>query len=164
MATLQTAMPASSYPYMVAYVTDGPNGAGYVVSDGTSWGVGGALNAIGVPNTRTLALATAYQATNPAKPSIWTVNITSDATMSLSGGTTNTANVVIGSTNAVASGTGTAIGKYKNANTGALTIGLSLVQTAMNAITVALPAGWYIAIRQITGTVSIDSAFDQAMG
>lgn len=76
----------------------------------------------------------------------------------------NTADIVIGSTNAVASGTGTQIGKYANSNTGALTIGLNLSTISGVSYSFALPAGWFFAIRQTNGTVMITSAFDQAIG
>lgn len=125
---------------------------------------GSAANIYGSPTSRTLALATAFQASDVAKPAVVTINLSSAATMSLSGGTTNTADVVIGSTNAVASGTGTAICRYNNSNTGALTIGLSLTQTATQTCTFALPTGWFFAVRQTAGTVTITSGFDQSVG
>lgn len=93
-----------------------------------------------------------------------TVNLTSTATISLSGGTTNTADIVIGSTNGVAGGTGTQIGKYANTNTGALTIGLNLSTVSAVSYSFMLPAGWYFAVRQTGGTITITSAFDQSLG
>lgn len=122
------------------------------------------VNAFGSPTTRTLSLATAYQATDPTKPAVVTINLTSTAAISLSGGTTNTADLLIGSTNGVAGGTGTIIGKYANTNTGALTIGLNLSTVSGVGYTLALPVGWYFAVRQTAGTVSVTSAFDQAVG
>jgi len=93
-----------------------------------------------------------------------TVNLTSTASISLTGGATNTADIVIGSTNAVASGTGTVIGKYANSNTGALTIGLNLSTISSGSYSFMLPTGWYFAVRQTSGTVTVTSAFDQVMG
>mgnify|MGYP001584261081 CR=1 FL=1 len=119
---------------------------------------------VSAPNARTLSLATAYQATNTAKPAVVTINLSSSAAISLSGGTTNTADVVIGPTNGVAGGTGTAIGKYANSNTGTLTIGLNISTVAANPTTFVLPAGWFFAVRQTAGTVTITSAYDQAIG
>lgn len=116
------------------------------------------------PVSRTLSMATAYQASTPGKSALVTINLTSTASISLSGGATNTADIVIGSTNAVASGTGTAVGKYVNSNTGTLTIGLNLSTIAGNPIMIALPPNWYFAIRQTAGTVAITSAFDQVVG
>lgn len=119
---------------------------------------------VGAPTTRTLSLATAYQATSTSKPSIVTVNLTSTATISLSGGTTNTADILIGSTNGVASGTGTVMCKHANSNTGTLTIGLNLSTIATTSCTLNLPAGWFFAVRSTSGTVTITSAFDQSLG
>lgn len=128
-----------------------------------SQGVAG-VNAIGSPNVRTLSLATAYRATDITKPAIVTINLSSTAGLTISGGTTNTADIVIGSTNAVATGTGTALGKYSNTLTGTLVIGLAVNSVGQTPITIPLPAGWYFAIRQTSGTVSITTAFDQAVG
>lgn len=117
---------------------------------------------VGSPTSRTLALATAYQATDPTKAALVTVNLTSTANLSLSGGTTNSADIVIGPTNAVAGGTGTTIAKYSNASTGTLTIGLNTNAVAATPTTFGLPSGFWFAIRQILGAVTITSAFDQA--
>lgn len=118
----------------------------------------------GAPNSRTLSLATAYQATDITKPAVVDVNLTSTANISLSGGTTNSASVVIGSTNAVSGGTGTTICSYSNSNTGTLTIGLNLNTIAATTCSFVLPVGWYFAIRNGSGTVTIGSAFDASMG
>lgn len=118
---------------------------------------------VGSPNTRSLSLATAYQATNTAVASVVTVNLSSTAALTLGGGTTNTADVVIGSTNAVAGGTGTIIGRYANTLTGTLIVGLAVNTNANSTVTFVLPAGWFFAIRQTAGTVSITSAFDQSI-
>lgn len=119
---------------------------------------------IGIPNTRTLALATAYQATTITKAAVITLNLTSNAGLTLGGGTTNTAAIIIGATNAVASGTGTTVGTYSNALTGTLVVGVAINAVATQPITFVLPAGWFFAIRQTSGTVTISSAFDQSVG
>lgn len=145
--------------------TGSTGSAGATGSQGNPGADGAAgVNAFGSPTARTVSLATAYQATNTAKPAIVTINITSTANLSLSGGTTNSADVVIGSTSAVASGTGTVAGKYSNASTGSLTIGLNTNAVAASPMTFNLPTGWYFAVRQTSGTVTITSAFDQAVG
>lgn len=115
----------------------------------------------GAPTSRILALATAYQATDNTKPAVVTINLTSTANFSLVGGTTNSADIVIGSTNAVAGGTGTIIGKYSNSVTGTIAVGLNMNSASAVSYTLALPLGWYFAVRQTAGTVSITSAFDQ---
>lgn len=118
----------------------------------------------GGPTSRTLSLATAYQATDSTKPSFVTINLTSTANFSLIGGTTNSADIVIGSTNAVASGTGTVFGKYANSITGTIAIGLNMNSQSAQTYTIPLPVGWYFAVRQTSGTVTITSAFDQSVG
>lgn len=123
-----------------------------------------AVNAFGAPNSRSTALATAFQATDPTKPAMVTVNLTSTANISLSGGTTNAATVVMGATSGVASGTGTVICNYSNSNTGALTIGLNLSTIATTTCTFGLPAGWFWATRQTAGTVTVTTNFDAGVG
>lgn len=142
-------------PYPAA--TQGPTGA-----TGATGAAG--LASMGAPNARTLALATAYQATDNTKPALVSINLTSTAAITLSGGATNTADLLIGPTNAVASGTGTVLQKYANSNTGTLTIGLNLSTISATGFTLPLPAGYWFAIRQTGGTVAITSAFDQALG
>lgn len=120
---------------------------------------------VGTPNTLSVSLGTAYQATNTAKPSEVTINLTSTAALTIGGGSTFEADIVIGSTSAVASGTGTVIGKYKNSLTGTLVIGVAInnAQTTMHKF--SLPTGWYFAVRQITGSgITVVSAFDQSIG
>lgn len=122
------------------------------------------VNAFGSPTSRSISLATAFQATTPTKPAIVTVNLSSSAGLSLAVGTTNTADIVIGATSAVAAGTGTVVGKYANSLTGTLVIGLAINTASAAPVVFALPIGWFFAIRQTAGTVSITSAFDQAVG
>lgn len=122
------------------------------------------VNAFGTPNGRSLSLSTAYQSSDPTKPAIITVNITSVASLSLAVGQTNTADIVIGATTAVATGTGTVINKYRNSLTGTLIIGLAVTTDSGISATFALPIGWYFAVRQTGGTIAIASAYDQAVG
>lgn len=145
-----------------------PCTAGNMVISGASGnsecgGVPTAPASIGTPNIRTLVTATAYQASDPTHPAIVTINLTSTANISLSGGTTNVATVLLGATNAVAGGTGTIICSYGNSNTGTLTLGLNLSTIAAIPCTFMLPLGYYFAVRTTTGTVTIGSAFDQGV-
>lgn len=120
---------------------------------------------VGAPTVRTVALDTAYQATTVGKPAIVTVTLTSTTALSLTGGATYEADLIIGPTSAVASGTGTVVGKYKNSLTGTLVVGLAINNSQTNTYDLALPAGWYFAVRQITGAgISVVSAFDQLIG
>ena len=50
------------------------------------------------PNARALALATAYQCTNAAKPCIVYASITTTTSLTLGTGTTNTQNIIVGTT------------------------------------------------------------------
>lgn len=118
----------------------------------------------GAFTSRSVSLATAYQATDPTKPSMVTINLTSSANFSLTGGTTNSADIVVGATNGVAGGTGTTVGKYSNSVTGTIAIGLNMNSAASNAYTFLLPIGWYFAVRQTAGSVTITSTFDQPLG
>lgn len=69
---------------------------------------------------------------------------------------------MIGSTSAVASGTGAAVAIYQNDLSGALVVGLNLSSKQANTYTVAVPVGWFFAVRQTLGSgLSIASAFDQ---
>jgi hypothetical protein len=128
------------------------------------------VNAFGEPKPRTLTAGAAYQATDKTKPAIVTLNLTSTASLSLTGGQTHTADVLIGPTAtsvappAGTAVTGTAVAKYSNSNTGAIAVGLALATIAGQSATIALPAGWYFAVRVTSGTVTIMSAFDQAVG
>lgn len=119
---------------------------------------------ISSPTSRSLSLATAYQATDNTKPAVVTINVSSTATITLTSGTTNTSAIVIGSTSGVASGTGSAICPYTNSQTGTLVVGANLSTISTSQCTFVLPAGWFFAVRQTAGTVSISSAFDQSMG
>jgi len=155
--------PKTSGVWGTGVVLIGPQGSpGANGTNGTNGSPG--VNSFGAYNARTLSLATAYQATDNTKPAIVTINLSSTANISLSGGTTNSATVVVGSTTGVASGTGTVACPYTNSNTGALTIGLALATTATTTCTIALRAGDYFAVRQTSGTVTITSAFDQSVG
>lgn len=130
-------------------------------------GVTGAsgINAIGYPTARTLSLATAYQATDPSRPAIVTINVTSAATLSLSGGTTITGEVRVGTTNGVASGSGAAVASYTNSSTGTLTIGINTQTVSTVPLVISLPIGGYFALRQTAGSgLTIVSAFDQVIG
>ncbi len=159
--TVTTGTPGSS----VSISNAGTSGAAvfnFTIPRGNTGATG--PSTVGSYNSRAVALATAYQATDTTKPAIVTINLASTATISLSGGTTNTAEVVVGSTNAVAAGTGTQICRYTNSNTGALTLGLNLSTVATTTCTINLPIGWYFAVRQTSGTVSVTSTFDQTLG
>lgn len=45
-----------------------------------------------------------------------------------------------------------------------IAIGLNQNSVQTTSYTINLPVGWFIAVRQTSGTVSISSAFDQSVG
>lgn len=118
---------------------------------------------IGTPNPVSLSLATAYQATDPTKAAVISINLNSVASITLGGGTVNTADVLIGATNAVASGTGSIVGRYRNTLSGAVIVGVGINSDCISQIQCVLPIGWFYAIRQTAGTIVIVSAFDQSI-
>lgn len=121
-----------------------------------------AIFTFGSPTSRTLALATAYQATNANRPAIISVTLQSQSSISLGGAVNNEGVIVVGPTSAVAAGTGTSIATYKNNLGGTLVIGLNLSSQQANTYTIALPAGWYFSVLQTAGSgLSVVSAFDQ---
>jgi hypothetical protein len=120
--------------------------------------------ALGQPVSRSLSLATAYQATDPTKPAVVTINLTSSANFSLTGGTTNSADILVGTTSGVASGTGSVVAKYSNSVTGTIAVGLNMNSVAALPHVIHVPAGYYFAVRQTSGAVTITSAFDQTVG
>lgn len=125
-------------------------------------GVAG-INSFSIPTIRTpIAKATAYQALNPLKPAIITITLNATSNSTLTIATNNAANIIIGSTMAVATGTGTIVGKYNNT----LSVGVLVSTGIANTYTVALPIGWYFAILNASGTtgVTIDSVLDQSVG
>lgn len=141
----------------------GPTGATGTQGPAGATGPAG-VNAFGSPTARTVAKATAYQATTPAKPATITINLTSDAALTLSGGNAPEADIVIGAANTVAAGTGTVIAKYKNGIAGSLVIGVNVTNTQTTPFTFTLPANWYFAVIQRVATVNVVSCFDQAVG
>lgn len=124
----------------------------------------GAAPAMAAPSVRTISLATAYQGLTAAKITLITINLTSTANFSLLGGTTNSADILMGPTNAVASGTGTIMAKYSNSITGTIAVGLNMNSIMANAFTMILPAGYFFAVRQTAGTITVTSAYDQSFG
>lgn len=118
--------------------------------------------AIGVPTTRSVALATAVQCSNAAQPCLFTFTLSSTSSISLGGTSNNEGQIVLGATNAVASGTGTVTAVYRNVLGGTLVVGLNLTSQQANTYTVPVPAGYYVAVRQTAGSgLTVVSAYDQ---
>lgn len=115
----------------------------------------GGFTAYGQPTTRTFALATAYQCTDTTKPCVFTITLTSTANLTLTAGTSNTADIVVGTTAGIASSGGVTIAKYSNTLTGTLVVGLALNTNSNASYTINMPAAGYMAIRQTSGTVTV---------
>lgn len=173
--------PAGAFPkfYLCDAEIDLPTsntGAGsmaYCIAEGTNWRAL-TLNAwtkvaagavVGSPNVLSISLGNAFQATDPTKAALVTINMNSVASLSISGGTTITGEVRIGasSTGLGAGTSGTAVGAYKNSLTGTIVVGVAMNSESYNAVTIALPAGWFFAVRATAGTLVIVSAFDQSI-
>lgn len=139
---------------------------GYMIvsqSSATSCGANAPGMSVGTPNSRSVSVGTAIQATDPTKGADAEITITSTATFSLAGGTTNSAVVVIGPTSAVGTSGGTVIGNYSNSITGTIAVGLNMNSVQTTTYHAELPVGWYVAVRQTSGTVTISSATDQTV-
>lgn len=173
-----TGSPGTAATVAVGTVTTGAAGSSATVTNGGTTsaavlnftiprgntGANGTVS-YGAPSSRTVALATAYQCTDTTKPCILTLTLQANSSISLSGTSNNEGNIVIGSTNAVTSGTGTAVATYRNQLGGTLVIGLNITSNQSNTYSVFLPAGWYFAVRQTSGTgLQVVSAFEQLAG
>lgn len=121
---------------------------------------------IGTPNVLSPAFGTAYQATDPTKPSWVTAMIDAAYTVTVAGTLSDTVELRIGPVQAtVANGTGgTAVATFRTSLTGILVVvGMGLGQR--NQLGAMLPTGWYYALRRLAGTTAtISSATDQALG
>jgi len=149
--------------------TNGLQGIQGVKGDTGAQGIqgvaGSAVNmSFAAPTSRTMVLATAYQATNTAKPALFTITLEATSSFTLSGTVSNVAQIVIGAASTVAAGTGTAVATYKNIIGGGLVVGVSITSQQANTYTIALPAGWFLAVRQTTGTGMTVAAFEQQVG
>lgn len=124
------------------------------------------VNSFSSPTARTITKGVAYQASNPSKPSVITITLTSTSSASLTGVTSNAANIVIGATPNVVTGTGTTVAKYANVLGGTLLVGLNVTNSATCSYTINLPSGWYFAVNNANSTtgVAIDSVLEQVVG
>lgn len=120
---------------------------------------------VSAPVSRSISLGTAYQANTNTKPAVLTITLTSSAALTLGGGSTFAADLVVGPTNAVAGGTGFVLASYLNSLTGTLVIGVAINNGQTVSYSLPLPTGWWFAVRQTAGTgISVASAYDQSLG
>lgn len=121
-----------------------------------------AHNVVSAPVSRSIAFSTAYQATDPTKPSFVRITVDLTTTVSIGSPQANTAELVVGSTNAVASGTGSIEDTYRSDLSVTL---ISLGFTGRQSLKAVIPVGYYFAIRRTAGTgITIVSASDQSLG
>lgn len=117
------------------------------------------------PNNRTLAFATAYQATDPTKPAFVSVSIDAFYPSLLIAAYNDVVELRIGPASTVAGGTsGYVVGTWRLAFTAVVTLVGSAIggRGQLNAM---LPAGWYFSVRRTSGTVAtISGAIDQSLG
>lgn len=111
----------------------------------------------GLPVVRTLALSTAYQASNPAKAAIVTVSPQCTASLTLTTGSTCTLQARIGTAGLTCS-TGTVVATWVNGNTGNLTVGLNLAQTVGAPYGINLPIGASFILCPTAGTFTVTAA------
>ena len=116
----------------------------------------------GLPAARTIALTTAYQATNTAKPAIVTVSPQCTASLSIAGGTTCSLQARIGTAPLTCS-SGVVVATWTNGNTGALTVGLSMNQIIGAPYGINLPTGASFILCPTAGTFTV-SAAEQSAG
>lgn len=118
---------------------------------------------IAAPILRTFAHGTAYRAQEPANSAMITVNLESIATVNNGGASDHHAEIYIGNDNTVGTAGGMMMGRYRNRLAGTSPGSISMTHRTAHSYLVALPKGWYMAIRQLAGTVTIVSVYDQAM-
>lgn len=121
------------------------------------------VNAISAPNARTVAFATAYQATDTTKPAFVQVAISCTASVALGSPQTNTVELRIGPTNSVASGGGSQVDVFSSSLS--VSVILTIGWTGQQMLKASLPIGYYFAPRILAGTgCTISAASDQSIG
>jgi hypothetical protein len=144
----------------------GPIGAtGATGAQGTA-GAAGVTVAPGVPNARTLAFGTVYQATAVAKPALLSVMIDVGYSVSVASTQNDTVELRIGAASTgLADGTGgVAIASFRSSLTGILLV-VGMGSADRNQLNAMLPPGWFFCVRRVTGTAAtINAAFDQPLG
>ncbi|OWY32867.1 hypothetical protein [Herbaspirillum aquaticum] len=117
--------------------------------------------AYSLPAAKTVAMDTAFQCADTSKGCIISVTVGSTASLSLSGGTANTADMVIGTTSGIGSTGGTTWARYRSTLTGTLVAGLAVNTDGNQTFEFKLPAGAYGAVRTTGGSPAIVLATEQ---
>lgn len=155
----------------MASAISGAMGGGPTQPDYTAWIASQfeaqfvAHNIVSAPVSRSLSFATAYQASNIAKPANLTVIIQLATSIAI-GSVSNTVQLWIGPAADVTSGSGgtsTALADTFRCDLSVTLITLS--NTTRQALKAVIPVGYYFAILRTVGTdMTISSAYDQAVG
>lgn len=113
----------------------------------------------GAPNVRTVAVSTAYQATDPTKADIVTVSPSCQNATTVLASSACTMQVRQSATTGLTCSTGTVTASW----TSLVNLGLVFTQTSGSPLTVHLPIGGYFILCATSGTFTI-SAVDQSAG
>lgn len=118
--------------------------------------------AVGAINGRTITAGVAFQATDTTKAATVNINLKSTISQNVAGSATVDAGVYVGGSGVGTSG-GTLVCEHINSQTLGLVVAFSLSQTLSTPCTgIVIAAGEYVAVRNITGSVTIVNANDRS--
>lgn len=130
-------------------------------------GVTGATGAMPVPSAATAmnyAFNTAYQPST-TKPTLLSASVSAAYNVTLASAMTDSVQLIVGPTNAVASGTGVVVAEYNAGLTG-IAVSVGMGATIPGHLFAAIPAGYFFALVKPAAStrVKINSATIQTMG
>ncbi len=115
------------------------------------------------PAAMTIALDTAYQSPTPAKSHFLSVMIDVSYSITVAASLTDTVELWVGTTSAVATGTGTKIASFRSALTG-IAISIGMASGDRGQLCGMIPPNYYFAVRRVSGSrATIAEAFTQAL-
>lgn len=119
------------------------------------------------PAGMAMSLGVAYQATDPSKPAVVMINLSSLSQNSLldASQAAQRGEVLVSATAAgVTGGTGAKVALHENTQGGVLVIGLTITQRLAQCVSFLLPVGGFFGVRQTAGSnLTVASAFNQAV-
>lgn len=144
-----------------------PNPSPIVYDTGSFWGFTCGLwpsssFTLGIRNPRTLTPGTAVQCTDPTKSCYMGLTIASTISFSIVGSAANTADFVAGTTSAIGTSGGTAIGQYSNSISTGLSVGVATSTGQTQTVVFPIGVGEWFAIRTVSGTYTVSRAYDQS--